>query len=377
MNIGIPKETFRGENRVALSPLAVKTLVQHRHAVYVEEGAGLVSNYFDTDYEDAGATIVYSAEEAIGRAQVVAKVQRPALEEEDLLAEGQVLFSFLHLAAASREQVNKLIDRKITAIGFEIIKNDDGNLPLVRIFGEIAGHMCLPVAARCLESLSGGRGILLGGAPGVPPAEVVIIGSGYVGRSAARTAHGFGARVTLLDTNVDRLRLALRQLRGGVVTATSTPQHIESALSYADVLIMAVSLGGGRRAPMVVSREMVRGMKSGSVIIDTAIDQGGSVETSRPTTLDRPTYVEERVVHYCVPNMSAAVPRTASRVLANAALPYILEIADEGLDNALSNHPPLARGVFTYRGHCCHAEVADLFGLPHEPLPNLLEGVQP
>ena len=324
----------------------------------------------------AGATIVYSAEEAIGRAQVVAKVQRPALKEEDLLAENQVLFSFLHLAAASREQVQKLIDKRITAIGFEIIENDDGDRPLVRIFADIVGQMCLPVAARCLESLSEGRGILLGGAPGVPPAEVVIIGAGNLGRAAARTAHGLGARVTLLDTNVDQLRRALRQLRGGVVTATATPHHIESALSYADVLIMAVSLGGGRRAPMVVSRDMVRNMKSGSVIIDTAIDQGGSVETSRPTTLDRPTYVEERVVHYCVPNMSASVPRTASRVLANAVLPYILEIADEGLDNALKNHPPLARGVFTYRGHCCNAEVADLFDLPHEPLPNLLAGVR-
>ncbi len=218
-----------------------------------------------------------------------------------------------------------------------------------------------------------GRGILLGGAPGVPPAEVVIIGAGNLGRSAARTAIGLGARVTLLDVNVNQLRKALRQIYGSVVTATATLQHIATAISYADVLIMAVRLSHGRRAPLIITREMVKSMKTGAVIIDTAIDQGGSVETSRPTTLDDPTYIEEGVVHYCVPNMSSAVPRSASRVLANAALPYILEIADEGLDNALRNHPPLARGAFFYRGHCCNTGLAELFGLESKSLEELLK----
>lgn len=375
MDIGIPKESFRGENRVVLSPLAVRTLVQHGHSVYIEEGAGLASHYFDEDYRKAGATVVFSTEEAIGRAQLVATVQRPTLEEEKLLVDGQILFSFLHLAAARDNHVRTLLDKKITAIGYEIIETDDGELPLIRIFSDIAGQMCLPVAARCLEPRMGGRGILLGGAPGVPPAEVVIIGVGNLGRSAARTAIGLGARVTLLDINIDQLRRAMRQLGGSVVTATATRHHIEQALRYADVLIMAILMHGGGRAPVIVTREMVRSMKNGAVIIDTAIDQGGSVETSRPTTLNNPSYIEEGVVHYCVPNMSSAVPRTSSRVLANATLPYILEIADEGLENALRNHPSLARGVFLFRGHCCNAEIAELYGLPYEPLVELLKGV--
>jgi alanine dehydrogenase len=376
MDIGIPRETFRGENRVALSPPAVKTLVQHGHKVYVEEGAGLPSNYLDADYARAGATIVYSPEESFGRGQVIVKVQRPTPKEDDLLRDGQILFSFLHPAAARKDQVRTLLEKHVTAIGYEIIEEDSGALPLVRTFSEIAGQMCLPIAARCLETKCGGRGILLGGAPGVPPAEIVIIGAGNVGRSAARTAQGLGASVTLLDIDVNQLRRALRRLNAGAVTATATPQHIEKALSYADVLIMAVMVRGGRRAPMVVTRDMVRQMKKGAVLIDTAIDQGGSVETSRPTTLDSPTYIEEGVVHFCVPNMSSAVPRTASRVLSNAALPYILDIADECIEDAMRNHRPLARGVFLYNGHCCNKEIAHLFGLTYKPLQELIEGVR-
>lgn len=375
MDIGIPKETFKGENRVALSPLAVKTMIQLGHSVYVQEDAGFASHYQDKDYADAGATIVYSVEEAFGRAELIVKVQRPSREEEEHLRDGQILFSYLHPAAAREEQVRALVDKKITAIGYEIIEDDDGELPLVRIFSEIAGQMCLPIAARCLEAQSGGRGILLGGAPGIPPAEVVIIGAGNLGRSAARTAQGLGASVTLLDIDMNQLRKALRQLRGGAATFTATRHHIEKVLKYADVLIMAILLRGGRRAPVIVSREIVRNMKKGSVIIDTAIDQGGTVATSRPTSLESPIYIEEGVVHYCVPNMGASVPRTSTRLLANTALPYILEIANEGLDGALNNHPPLARGLFIYKGHCCNEEVARLFNLKCEPLPDLLEGV--
>jgi len=374
MDIGIPKETFRGENRVALSPMAVSELVGRGHNTWVEEGAGHASNYTDSDYARAGATIVYSPEEAFGRAQLVAKVQRPGPKEDDLLGRQQVLFSYLHLAAARQDQVQTLLEKGVTAIGYEIIAEDDGELPLVKVFSDIAGQMCLPIASRCLEARSGGRGILLGGAPGVPPAEIVIIGAGNVGRSAARTAIGLGASVTLLDQNVNQLRRALRHSPGTLVTAIATPRHIEKALSYADVLIIAVSVGGGGRAPIVVSRQMVRSMKQGAVIIDISVDQGGAVETTRPTTLDDPIYVDEGVVHYCVPNLTASVPRTASRVLTNAALPFVLEIAQEGLDVALRHHRALARGVFTYRGHCCNSEIAELFGLDHEPLGELLEG---
>ena len=372
MDIGLPKETFSGEDRLGLSPLAVKTLVGHGHPVYVEKEAGLASNYTDEEYAGAGATVVFSHDEAFGRAQLIPKVQRPGIPEIELMNEEQVLFSFLHLAAAREQQVRAMIDKRITAIGYEIIEEDDGTRPLVRIFSEIAGQMCLPIAARCLEAPTGGRGILLGGAPGVPPAEVVIIGAGNLGRSAARTAMGLGARVTLLDVDVNQLRRALRRLNGPAVTATASPSHIEAALKYADVLIMAVGVGRGRRSPMIISREMVRSMKKGAVIIDTAIDQGGSVESSRPTTVHNPTFFAEGVVHYCVPNMTAAVPRTGSRVLANAALPYLLEIADEGLESALRNHAPLARGVFLYRGQCCNEEISELFGLDYKPLSELI-----
>lgn len=376
MDIGIPRETFGGENRVALAPLAVENLVRKGHKVYIEEGAGLATNYFDRDYARAGATVVYSAEEAFGRAQVLVKVHRPSPKEDDLLREGQVLFSFLHPAAASLGQVRSLLERGVTAIGYEIIEEDDGERPLVRVFSDIAGQMCLPIAARCLEAASGGRGILLGGAPGVPPAEVVIIGSGNLGRSAARAALGLGASVTLLDIDIKPLRLALRHIHGTVVTATATQGHIEKALSYADVLIVAVSSPGGGRAPLLVTREMVRSMKTGSVIIDTAIDQGGAVETSRPTSHENPTFIDEGVVHYCVSNITASVPRTASRVLSNAALPYVLDIADLGLDRALRTHRALARGVFIHRGYCCKTEIAQLFDIPFKQITELTGGAE-
>jgi alanine dehydrogenase len=373
MDIGIPKETFMGEDRLALSPLAVKTLVEHGHTVYVESGAGLASNFHDSEFTGAGATVVYSHDEAFGRARLVPKVQRPGPAELDMLPDGQILFSFLHLATARDEHVRTLLERNITAIGYEIIEDEEGSHPLVRSFSEIAGRMCMQVAARCLEVQSGGRGILLGGAPGVPPAEVVIIGAGNLGRSAAEAALGLGARVTLLDTNVNQLRSATRHIRCPIVTATATTSHIEAALSYADVLVMAVGVRHGARAPMIIRQEMVRRMRSGSVIIDTAIDQGGSVETSRPTSIDNPIFMTEGVVHYCVPNMTASVPRTGSRVLSNASLPYVLEIADEGLEHVLRNHQPLARAAYTHAGRCCNTEIAELFGLEYTPLDELIK----
>jgi alanine dehydrogenase len=372
MDIGIPRETFKGENRIALSPLAVRELTQAGHDVYIETGAGRISFYDDSSYVGAGATVVYSPEEAFGRAQLVAKIERPNDDELELLQTGQVLMSFLQPSATEPKKFRQLMEKKITAIGYEIIQKDTGGLPIVRSLSEIAGQMTVCIASRYLESNGGGRGILLGGAPGVPPAEVVIIGAGNLGRSAARYATAMGASVTLMDTDVDQLRKARRRISATVVTAIATEAHIEKALSYADVLITAIMVRGGGRVENIVSREMVRRMKKGSVIIDTSIDLGGAVETSRPTTLDNPVYVEEGVVHYCVPNISSAVPRTASRVLADAVMPYIKEIANEGLESCLRNRSALARGVFTYGGHCCNRQIAELFGLPFEPLDKLL-----
>lgn len=373
MDIGIPKETFWGENRTPLSPLAVKTLVADGHAVYIETGAGAVSFYDDDHYREAGAQIVYNAEEAFGRAGLIVKIEGPNSEELEMLEDGQILMSFLQPATAGKEFFVKLMDKNITAIGLELIRNNNGEFPIMRALSEIAGQMTISIAARCLEKGGGGRGILLGGAPGVPPAEIVIIGAGNLGRAAARAASANGASVTLMDTDVDQLRRAMRSINSTIVTAVSTPGHIERALKYADAIIIGIHTPGVGLLKHLISREQVKSMKKGSLLIDASIDHGGAVETSRPTTLDDPTYVEEGVVHYCVPNISSAVPRTASRVLADNVTPYIIDIANHGVEKALRLHKSLFRGVFTYNGTCCNPTAGELFGLDCKPLEELLE----
>ena len=372
MNIGIPKETFHAENRLALSPLAAKTLVLAGHEVYLQAGAGEVSFYDDSSYIDAGAQIVYSPEEVFGRAHLVAKVERPSADELQLLQKDQILMSFLQPVGAAPSSFQYLLDKNICAVGLEIIKLDDGTLPIVRSLSEICGHMSVTTAARLLESQSGGRGIILNGAPGVPPAEVVIIGAGTLGRTAAETAIKLGASVTVLDNDVEKLRQVRDSVASPIVTAMATAEHIDKALSYADVLITAIRIPRGGKVRAIVSREAVRKMKNGAVIVDTAIDQGGAVETSRPTTLDNPTFIKEGVVHYCVPNMSSAVPRTASRVLTDSVLPLIMTIANKGLMGALRNNTSLARGVFTLEGKCCNEKIAALFDLPYTPIDSIL-----
>lgn len=373
MDIGIPKETFWGENRTPLSPLAVKSLTSAGHSVYIEAGAGAVSFYDDQHYVESGATVVYSPEEAFGRAQLVAKVEGPNADEVEMMQEGTILMSFLQPATAGKSMFNKLMEKNITAIGFELIEKANGELPIVRALAEIAGQMTVSIAARCLEKSAGGRGILLGGAPGVPPAEIVIIGAGNLGRAAARSAAAQGASVTLLDKDVDQLRRAIRTIHNSnIVTAVSTAGHIDRALKYADAVIVGIHEHSAGKVPQIISRNQVKTMKNGSVLIDASIDYGGTSETSRPTTLSEPTYIDEGVVHYCVPNISSAVPRTASRVLADTASPYIMDIADQGIEQALRNHPSLARGVFTHNGRCCNAAIGELFGLDCIPISQVL-----
>lgn len=373
MNIGLPKEVFVGENRIALSPLAVSTLTRAGHKVFIEAGAGKVSFYDDTNYEEAGATIVYDADEAYGRADLVAKVERPDFNEQGMLREGQILLSFLQPAALDLKRFQSLIDNKITTIGYELVQNASGEVPIVKMHSELAGKMMMNIAANCLDPINGGRGVFVGGAPGVPPAEIVIIGAGSLGKSAAISAIKMGASVTLLDNSICQLRTALNHIPGSVVTATATREHLKKALGYADVVITAVRNPGGGRAPEVITREMVKTMKKGAVIIDASIDQGGAVETSRPTTLDHPTFVEEGVVHYCVPNINSSVPRTASRVLTDQALPLILEIANKGFDAAIKGKENLSKGVITYNGCCCNKKIADLFGLEYKPVSDLIK----
>ncbi len=352
MYIGIPKERRPFEFRVGLSPAGVEILHEHGHTIFVEHEAGLGAGFSDQEYEQAGATIAYATEEVFGRAELLLKVARPTGGEIEALPNGSILAGLLHLASARQSKIDTLLKNKITAIAYEQITEGDGSLPVLRPFSQIGGAMAADVAARLLQSDQGGRGILLGGIPGVPPAEVGILGAGVVGTYAARAFTGMGAHVTVLDKDMNALQ-KLSQCNPAVVTMPSTSRNIERLSEFVDVLVGAV-LVPGSRAPMLVTREMVRKMKPRTVIIDTSIDEGGCVETSRPTTHDHPTYVDEGVVHYCVPNMPGVVARTATYGFVNAAIGYILEIADLGADKAIASHPAIAAGVNTQGGDLRH-----------------------
>ena len=349
MDIGIPRERREGEYRVGLTPIGVQLLTAEGHTCYIERGAGLGAGFSDRDYELGGGKIVYSTQEAYGRADLVLKVARPTAEEADWLSEGQTLMGLLHLAAARRSRVEALLQKKITAIGYEMIQQDDGNLPVLTPLSQAAGRMTVQIAAMLLQNDRGGKGILLSGVPGVPPAEVVIVGAGTLGTCAARTFVGIGANVYLLDRDLKRLQAVDSMLGGRVVTMVSHEFNLRKVVKFADVLIGAILLPGAR-TPIVITREMVRTMKPRSVIMDVAIDQGGCVETSRPTTHRVPTFIEENVTHYCVPNMTAVVARTATHAFNNAAWPYVQAVVRKGLAQAIADDPSLARGVNTRDG---------------------------
>lgn len=349
MDIGIPRERRESEYRVGLTPIGVQLLIADGHAIYVEKNAGVGAGFNDRDYEQAGARIVYATQEVYNRADLVLKVARPMNDEIEWLSDDQTLMGFLHLAAAQKSKVEILLRKRITAIGYEMIQALDGSLPVLTPLSQAAGRMTAQVAATLLQNDRGGKGILLGGVPGVPPAEVVIIGAGSVGSHAARAFLGLGANVYLLDQDLNKLQLADAAMYGRVVTMVSHKFNLNKVVRFADVLIGAV-LTPGARAPIVITREMVKAMKPRSVIIDLSIDQGGCVETSRPTTHRDPTYVVEDILHYCVPNMTAVVARTATHAFNNAAWPYIQAIARHGLDAALQAKEELARGVNTRAG---------------------------
>ncbi len=351
MNIGIPKERRPFEYRVGLSPAGAEMLCQSGHAVFVEHGAGEGAGFTDQDYQEAGATLVYSTEEALARADLVLKVARPLQEEIEWLQPGSILAGFLHLASAREDRIIGLLENKITSIAFEQIQAADGSLPVLRPFSEIGGAMAAQVAARLLQNNYGGKGILLGGVPGVAPAEVVVLGAGVVGTHATQMFVGMGAHVTVIDRDLNALQ-RLWERYSCVTTRLSTKRNIERAVAFADVVVGAV-LNPGERAPILVTREMVQSMKPRSLIMDIRIDEGGCVETSRPTSHDHPTYVEEGVLHYCVPNMPGAVARTATHAFVNAAMPYILEVAEHGME-AVLNNPSIEAAVNTYDGETRH-----------------------
>ena len=351
MNIGIPKERRPFEFRVGLSPAGVEILAQDGHKVFVEHEAGLGAGFSDTDYEKAGANLVYSTEEAFGRADLVLKVSRPLQEELDWLRPGTILAGFLHLASAQQDKVDILLEKKITSIAYEQIKSSDGSLPVLRPFSQIGGAMAAQIAARLLQNNWGGKGILMGGVPGVPPAEAVVLGAGIVGSYATQTFLGMGAHVTVVDQNLGALQ-RLWDRFPCIVSLHSTKRNIERSVAYADVVVGAV-LVPGERAPVLVTREMIQSMKPRSVVMDISIDEGGCIETSRPTTHEHPVYIEEGILHYCVPNMPGAVARTATHAFVNSAMPYITEIAGSGLDAVLKN-PSIEAAVNTYKGENRH-----------------------
>ncbi len=352
MIIGIPKETRPFEYRVGLNPAGAEILAQHGHQVYVEHEAGVGAGFKDDEYESAGARIVYSGEEIFARADLVLKVARPQRTELDWLKPGAAVAGLLHLASARRDKVETLLEKKITSIAYEQIQLPDGTHPLLRPFSQIGGSMTAQVAARLLQNNWGGKGILLGGAPGVPPAEVLILGSGVVGTYAIQSFLGLGAHVAVISDDLEGLQ-KISERFPSVVTMISTKRNIERATAYADVVVGA-ALVAGERTPILVTREMIRAMKPRSVVIDVSIDQGGCFETSRPTTHDQPTFVDEGVIHYCVPNMPGVVARTATHAFVNAALPYLTRLADDGIDAAIANDPAIEKGVNTHRGNLVH-----------------------
>lgn len=364
MDIGILKETYAGETRVPLIPFAVGQLVRQGNRVLIQSDAGSGSGFDDQAYRDAGATIVYSAEEVIGRSRMVLQVYPPSLEESRRLEEGKILLSFLQLSNAPRSLVEHLVHRRVTAIGFEAIEEEGGDRPVLTAMSEIAGKLAIPIAAHYLQSRQGGRGIMLDGIPGVPPGIVVILGAGVAGSTAAIRAASIGAQVIVLDRDVDRLRRLLARVPAPVTTAVATPYNVERFVPIADALIGAVLIEM-EATPHVLDDRLVRSMRPKSVFLDVSIDQGGCSTTSRPTNILDPTYVREGVVHFCVPNIPALVPRTATAALSNIILPYLEEIAQAGPDRVLQTDPVLARGVYTHDGFCLKRKIASVLDLPY------------
>ncbi len=370
MRIGVPKEIKPDENRVALVPAGVKALVNRGHQVIVETQAGAGSAFSDDEYRAAGAEIVPSPQEVYAAADMILKVKEPQPAEYPLLRSGQILFTYLHLAP-EKELTLALMRQNVTAIAYETVQETDGSLPLLQPMSEVAGRMAPQVGAHFLEKPQGGRGVLLAGVPGVPPGEVVIIGGGTVGTNAARVALGLGAQVVVIDINPARLAYIDEIFGGRVVTLMSNEHNIAAAVRRADILIGAVLIPGAK-APHLVTDEMVKTMKPGSVIVDVAIDQGGSVATiDHITTHTNPTYVKYGVVHYAVANMPGAVPRTSTLALTNATLRHAIALADRGLD-ALKQNPALARGVNVIGGKVTYKAVADAHGLPYYDLASVL-----
>lgn len=371
MLIGVPKEVKASENRVALAPSGAETLIKNGHEVIIEKDAGVGSGFQDSDYETVGVKILDSHVDIFKNAQILLKVKEPIATEYDLFQERQLLFTYLHLAA-NPALTRLLLDKKITAIAYETIQLADGSLPLLTPMSEVAGRMAVQIGAMLLEKPYGGKGLLLGGVPGTSPAKVLILGGGTVGTNAAKIALGFGADVIILDIDLERMRYLDDIFQGRVKTLMSSAYNIRESVKQADLLIGAVLIPGAK-APKLVTTSMVQGMQPGSVIVDVAIDQGGSIETvDHATTHANPSYEKYGVIHYSVANMPGAVARTSTFALTNATLPYLLRLANKGFVKAIQDEPALAKGVNTLNGCITYASVAQAHNLDFTPLAEAL-----
>ena len=348
MNIGIPMERRPFEFRVGMTPAGVRMIAGQGHTVYVEHGAGQNAGFADVEYEAAGARIVYSGHEVFGRADLLVKVARPTYEELEWLRPGVAITGLLHLGSTRGDKIDLMEEKGITAIPYDYIRTASGEVPVRKPLSQIGGALAAQISGRLLQSNAGGKGILLGGIPSVAPAEVVVIGAGVFGLSCIRAYVGLGAHVTVLDTRFEALQVVNDRFPS-VVTLLAYPYNVARACAYADVVVAAV-LVPNERPPIVVTREIIKTMKPRSVIMDISIDEGGCVETSRPTTHEHPTFIEEGMIHYCVPNMPSAVARSATHAMMNAALPYLLELANKGIDRAIEENPDLERGVALLHG---------------------------
>ncbi|MEI7960053.1 MAG: alanine dehydrogenase [Chitinophagaceae bacterium] len=359
MIIGVPKEIKIQEYRVGLSPEGVDALSRQGHTIYVETNAGGGSGFSDEAYKNAGASILATAKEVYDIAEMIVKVKEPLAVEYPLIKSGQILFTYFHFAA-SKELTDAMMKSHAVCIAYETVELTDGSLPLLVPMSEVAGRMAINVGAYYLGKPFGGKGKLLGGVPGVKPAEVLIIGGGIVGTQAAKMAAGLGANVTIMDTNLTRLRYLSDVMPANVVTQYSTVLAIREKLPHTDLVIGAVLLHGAK-APHLIKKEDLKTMEAGSVVVDVAVDQGGCIETCRPTTHENPVYVEENVLHYCVANMPGAVPQTSTRALTQATLPYALSIANKGWEKACAENPALAKGLNIRAGKILHKGVSEAF----------------
>jgi alanine dehydrogenase len=364
MKIGVPKEIKVNENRVALTPSGAEMLVANGHTVYVETNAGVGSGFKDAEYIAAGAKMLPAAKDVYDTADMIMKVKEPIKQEYALIRKGQVLFTYFHFAA-SRELTDAILKSGSIAIAYETVQRADNSLPLLIPMSEVAGRMAPQEGAKYLERTMGGRGVLLAGVPGTDPGEVVVLGGGVVGTSAARIASGLGARVTILDSNLYRLRYLDDVMPRNVTTMMSNPYNVRKLIKKADLVIGAVLIPGAK-APRLITREMLKDMKEGSVIVDVSVDQGGCIETCKPTTHENPTFVVDGVVHYCVANMPGAVPMTSTIGLTNATLPYAVQLANHGYEKAISHNKELRLGLNVIDGAIVYEGVAEAFGMKWE-----------